>query len=76
MTFHVGDRVHYPLRGDGTIIVIDDMPPEIGIRFDEWWFGGHTLGGRCEAGHGYWLQSFALQRTPPPSCLPSTPPNS
>ncbi len=65
MTFHVGDRVHCPWRGDGTIVVIDDTPPEIGVRFDEWHLGGNTLGGRCEAGYGYWLPSFELQRILP-----------
>jgi len=65
MTFHVGDRVHYPPKGDGTILVIDDTPPEIGVRFDEWWLGGNTLGGRCEAGHGHWLNPFSLQRILP-----------
>lgn len=35
MTFRVGDRVHCPWVGDGTIIVIDDNPPEIGVRLDE-----------------------------------------
>lgn len=64
MTFHVGDRVHHPPKGDGTVVVIDDTPPEIGIRFDEYGIGGNTLGGRCEAGHGYWLSPYALQLIP------------
>jgi len=54
MSFHIGDRVYEEKRGAGTVVCIDDCPPNIGVRFDEA-VGGHSLNGCCEEGHGYWV---------------------
>lgn len=54
MNFRIGDRVWDKKYGSGTVICIDDCPPNIGVCFDEA-FGGHTLNDLCEPGHGYWV---------------------
>lgn len=54
MNFHIGDRVYEEKIGPGTVVCIDGAAPAIGVCFDEA-FGGHSLGGRCAPGHGYWV---------------------
>lgn len=67
--FHIGDRVRVEDRvrvdntflaivGDeGTIVEIGEIEPSIwrvGVRFDKY-IDGHTCGGRCEDGYGWYV---------------------
>lgn len=62
--YQIGDRVFYDPDGYGTVVSIDDMPPFVGIRFDND-IGGHTCDGLCEDGHGFWILWDALIRVAP-----------
>ena len=67
--FHIGDRVRltvagggdlkeYPLAGlCGVIKTVSDY--RYGVRFDEN-FGGHSLAGHAEKGHGWWCDADTL----------------
>ena len=67
MDFHIGERVRlvvdYPdgnhslVKGDtGEIILIDNDPPtSVGVRWDNGGSGFHSLGGKCEYNHGWWV---------------------
>lgn len=70
--FKVGDRVRVIKDCDfakkgmvGTIAVVNK--PEsysektIGIKFDKKFYGGHSLGRRCEHGFGHWVYSDRIE---------------
>ena len=80
--FHEGDRVYAvsdiqtgedkTIRtGDtGTVLIIcshnaNHEEDDIGVRWDVE-IGGHTLGGRCDKGHGWYVYARSLKLIPEP----------
>lgn len=69
MEFHVGQRVEVTCRiGDiefnkdvGTIVALQSPITNkyYGVSFDRN-VGGHSCGGKCPSGHGWWLPSLVL----------------
>lgn len=66
MNFKVGDRVcavvdfpqenDFLLMGDmGTVVVISEIFPHIGVRWDKE-CGGHDCKGSCETGYGWYVE--------------------
>ena len=80
--FNIGDRVHARCdnpsnnksirTGDtGTVIVVypfrlDHDKDEIGVRWDSEIIDGHSLGGRCDNGHGWYVFARSLELIPEP----------
>lgn len=70
MEFCVGDRVRATSKGliarvgESNVGTVAAVESDIGVVWDEA-FGGHTLHGYCENGHGWWcrLQSITLVET-------------
>lgn len=66
MQFKAGDRVRVTKGCDsakkgmvGT--VVGKNYRSYGVRFDRKFYGGHTLGGRCEDGYGHWILPERLE---------------
>lgn len=66
--FQIGDRVVVVRTYDqaevgmtGEIVAID-TDGSIGVCFDESFFGGHSLGGRCPPNRGHWVNPGDIQQ--------------
>ena len=47
----------------GTVLcneIEDDGTVWVGVVFDEYFEGGHSLDGRCDSGHGHWVREDRL----------------
>lgn len=67
MEFHIGDRFIVEKGGDlipflvgKTGVVVDVVPYWLHVQMDEYSPRLHTLGGKCENGHGYYVLKVAL----------------
>lgn len=81
MMFHIGDRVRVDntflaLDGDeGTIVEIGEIDSSIwrvGVRFDKH-IDGHTCGGLCEDGYGWYVLPENLELIGEDEPIPSVP---
>lgn len=72
MDFIIGDRVLCTSTYDGndsvkdavgTVIIAKDALGRYGVEFDEK-VNGHSLGGHCEYGYGYYIGSKLLELLP------------
>lgn len=66
--FKVGDRVRCISKREsellnkvGTVKVIDNISPSIGVEFDDKIYG-HECDGSCKSGHGWWLSPKDLKK--------------
>lgn len=66
MLFLVGDRVITPM-GRGTVVkdLLFDPQYTIGVSLDEHSEYGHTMGGLCEEGHGWYFHKDNVKRVGP-----------
>lgn len=54
-------RVYAPVCAQNRVILtFDDNPLRVGVRFDEPVIGGYDLGGLCEPGHGFLMNTNTL----------------